>query len=190
MMVGDVITSVINGNIQNAKICRSPCRFCAFSKGKSHENPRGKPYNFDMARISRRVKAAWDWGATEVCMQGGSHPAYTGETYLEILKTVRFTYPRSMARDCEIYRKYVSLIMASRECYQFFPRYLGQNDTPLSHSAAVWRRSRRHCRGRQQRTRSRPRTKLWPEPTKFFASHEPSVRHCNACKSYRRYLHR
>ncbi len=91
--VGDAITYVINRNINYTNICGYACRFCAFSKGKSHENLRGKPYDLDMTEISRRVKEAWDRGATEVCMQGGIHPAYTGETYLEILRTVKSTCP-------------------------------------------------------------------------------------------------
>ena len=53
------------------------------------ENLRGKPYNLSGEEIKRRVREAWERGASEVCMQGGIHPHYTGETYLEIVKMVK-----------------------------------------------------------------------------------------------------
>jgi len=53
------------------------------------EDLRGRPYDISAEEISRRVREAWDRGATEVCMQGGIHPDYTGQTYLDIVETVR-----------------------------------------------------------------------------------------------------
>jgi FO synthase len=86
---GDTLTYVVNRNINYTNVCYFKCQFCAFSKGKLTENLRGKPYVLDMEEIERRVAEAWDRGATEVCMQGGIHPAYTGQTYLDILAAVR-----------------------------------------------------------------------------------------------------
>ena len=60
-----------------------------FSKGKLAENLRGRPYDLSEEEIGRRTKEAWARGATEVCMQGGIHPEYTGDTYVNILKTVK-----------------------------------------------------------------------------------------------------
>ena len=57
------------------------------------ENLRGKPYNLSGEEIKRRVREAWERGASEVCMQGGIHPHYTGETYLEIVKMVKEAVP-------------------------------------------------------------------------------------------------
>ena len=90
---GDTVTFVVNRNINYTNICYFKCQFCAFSKGKLSENLRGKPYDLDKAEIQRRVIEAWDRGATEVCMQGGIHPDYTGKTYLDILSWVKEACP-------------------------------------------------------------------------------------------------
>jgi FO synthase len=90
---GDVVTYAVNRNINYTNICGYKCRFCAFSKGKTHEALRGTPYDLDLAEVARRAVEAWDRGATEVCMQGGIHPDYTGETYLELCRTVKRAIP-------------------------------------------------------------------------------------------------
>src|SRR5690606_22537793 len=74
-------------------ICYFKCQFCAFSKGKLSENLRGRPYDLAMSEVASRVREAWDRGATEVCMQGGIHPSYTGEKYLEVCRTVKSAAP-------------------------------------------------------------------------------------------------
>jgi len=90
---GDTVTYVVNRNINYTNICYFKCQFCAFSKGKLSENLRGRPYDLGHDEITRRCQEAWDRGATEVCMQGGIHPEYTGDTYVEILKTVKAVTP-------------------------------------------------------------------------------------------------
>lgn len=90
---GDRVSYVVNRNINYTNICYFKCQFCAFSKGKLSENLRGKPYDLSPEEISRRCLEAWQRGATEVCMQGGIHPEYTGQTYLDILATVRAATP-------------------------------------------------------------------------------------------------
>ena len=90
---GDQVSFVVNRNINYTNICYFKCQFCAFSKGKLSENLRGKPYDLDRDEIQRRVSEAWQRGATEVCMQGGIHPQYTGQTYLDILSWVREAAP-------------------------------------------------------------------------------------------------
>lgn len=90
---GDTVSYVVTRNINYTNICYFKCQFCAFSKGKLSENLRGKPYDLDAAEISRRVKEAWARGATEVCMQGGIHPEYSGETYLNICRIVQEAAP-------------------------------------------------------------------------------------------------
>ena len=90
---GDTVSFVVNRNINYTNICYFKCQFCAFSKGKLAENLRGRPYDLDEKEIGRRVAEAWERGATEVCMQGGIHPEYTGETYLSILQTVKKAAP-------------------------------------------------------------------------------------------------
>jgi FO synthase len=90
---GEVVTYAVNRNINYTNICGYKCRFCAFSKGKTHEALRGVPYDLDLEEVARRAVEAWDRGATEVCMQGGIHPDYTGETYLELCRTVKRAVP-------------------------------------------------------------------------------------------------
>ena len=90
---GDTVSFVVNRNINYTNICYFKCQFCAFSKGKLAENLRGRPYDLAPEEIARRVQEAWDRGATEVCMQGGIHPEYTGETYVDILRTVKGAVP-------------------------------------------------------------------------------------------------
>ncbi len=90
---GDTVSYVVNRNINYTNICYFKCAFCAFSKGKKQEALRGAPYDLGDAEIARRVSEAWERGATEVCLQGGIHPKYTGETYLRILETVKRAAP-------------------------------------------------------------------------------------------------
>ena len=91
--VGNTVRYVVNRNINYTNICAYRCTFCAFSKGTHSASLRGEPYDLALDEISRRVAEAWSRGATEVCMQGGIHPAYTGETYLNILRTVKQAAP-------------------------------------------------------------------------------------------------
>ncbi len=87
--VGDAVTFVANRNINYTNICTYKCRFCAFSKGPLSLNLRGDPYLLDLDEITRRVAEADEAGATEVCLQGGIHPSFDGEYYLEVIRAVR-----------------------------------------------------------------------------------------------------
>ena len=89
----DTVSYVVNRNINYTNVCYFKCQFCAFSKGSGSENLRGKPYDISAEEITRRCVEAWERGATEVCMQGGIHPDYTGQTYLDIIATVRKATP-------------------------------------------------------------------------------------------------
>jgi FO synthase len=90
---GDTVTYVVTRNINYTNICYFRCQFCAFSKGKLSENLRGRPYNLDMDEIVRRSEEAWARGATEVCLQGGIHPEYTGATYLGVCSAIKDALP-------------------------------------------------------------------------------------------------
>jgi len=87
--VGDAVTFVANRNINYTNVCTFKCRFCAFSKGPLSLNLRGSPYLLEIAEITRRVIEAEQDGATEVCLQGGIHPSFDGDYYLEVLRAVR-----------------------------------------------------------------------------------------------------
>jgi FO synthase len=90
---GETVRYVVNRNINYTNICYYRCRFCAFSKGKTHEALRGTPYDLDLDEVVRRSREAWDRGATEVCLQGGIHPDYTGATYLGICRAIKEALP-------------------------------------------------------------------------------------------------
>ena len=92
-VVGETVSYAINRNINYTNVCYLSCTFCAFSKGKTTEALRGKAYVLDSAEVTQRSKEAWQKGATEVCLQGGIHPSYTGDTYLEICGDIRQALP-------------------------------------------------------------------------------------------------
>lgn len=90
---GSNVSYVVNRNINYTNVCYFKCQFCAFSKGKLSENLRGRPYDLSAEEISRRALEAWDRGASELCLQGGIHPEYTGQTYIDIVETLRAVTP-------------------------------------------------------------------------------------------------
>ena len=90
---GDTVSYVVNRNINYTNICYFGCGFCAFSKGRVAENLRERGYDLPLAEIQARVTEAWEKGATEVCLQGGIHPDYTGATYLAIVRAVKQARP-------------------------------------------------------------------------------------------------
>jgi FO synthase len=90
---GDVVRYVVNRNINYTNVCAYSCRFCAFSKGRAHEQLRGPAYDLALDEVARRVVEARERGATEVCMQGGIHPHYTGETYIALLRAAKEAVP-------------------------------------------------------------------------------------------------
>ena len=91
--VGSIATYVVNRNINYTNICTYGCGFCAFSKGKRKREGAEKPYLLDLDEIGTRVQEAWARGATEVCLQGGIHPSFTGETYIDIVRAVKKAVP-------------------------------------------------------------------------------------------------
>ena len=90
---GDEVSYVVTRNIQYTNVCYFRCGFCAFSKGKLAANLRGAPYLVPHEEIVRRAREAWDRGATEVCLQGGIHPAFTGEYYASVVDAIRTELP-------------------------------------------------------------------------------------------------
>ena len=90
---GDVVRYVVNRNINYTNICYFRCKFCAFSKGRTHDDLRGSPYDLALEEVTRRAVEGWDRGATEVCLQGGIHPDYTGDTYEAICRAIKAAVP-------------------------------------------------------------------------------------------------
>jgi FO synthase len=91
--VGDVVTWVANRNINYTNICTFKCRFCAFSKGPLSLNLRGDPYLLGVDEIQRRVVEAVEVGATEICLQGGIHPSFDGDYYIDVCRAVKEAAP-------------------------------------------------------------------------------------------------
>jgi FO synthase len=91
--VGDEVTYIVNRNINYTNICLYHCGFCAFSKS-GPRSLRGSAYLLDLEEVARRTAEAWDRGATEVCLQGGIHPTFTGRTYFDIVAAVKGAAPR------------------------------------------------------------------------------------------------
>jgi FO synthase len=90
---GDQVTYVVTRNINYTNVCYFRCGFCAFSKGKLAANLRGAPYLVPLDEVVRRCREAWERGAVEVCLQGGIHPAFTGDYYVELVEAIKRELP-------------------------------------------------------------------------------------------------
>ena len=91
--VGDEVTWVSNRNINYTNVCTFKCRFCGFSKGPLSLNLRGDPYLLTLDDIAERTAEAADAGATEVCLQGGIHPSFDGDYYIDVTRAVKDAVP-------------------------------------------------------------------------------------------------
>jgi len=91
--VGDAVTYVVNRNINYTNVCTFRCTFCGFSKGPLSLNLRGSPYLLTPDQVAERAAQAWQRGATEVCLQGGIHPGFDGNFYLDVVRAVRAAVP-------------------------------------------------------------------------------------------------
>src|SRR5829696_184182 len=91
--VREAVTWVANRNINYTNVCTFKCRFCAFSKGPLSLNLRGAPYLLTLEDIQARVVEAVELGATEVCLQGGIHPDFDGDYYIDVTRAVTAVAP-------------------------------------------------------------------------------------------------
>ncbi len=86
-LCGDVATFVVNRNVNFTNVCTVGCAFCGFGQGKRSPDA----YLVEEQDFAERIREAIEFGATEICMQGGIHPDYTLEHYgrwLELAKEV------------------------------------------------------------------------------------------------------
>ncbi len=90
---GDTVSYVVTRNINYTNVCYFRCGFCAFSKGKLAANLRGAPYLVPLDEVLRRCHEAWDRGAVEVCLQGGIHPGFTGDYYVQVCEAIKRELP-------------------------------------------------------------------------------------------------
>jgi FO synthase len=92
-LCGDTVSYVINRNINYTNICSYRCKFCAFAKGKKRTPASDAPYLKSPQEVARLALEAWQRGASEVCLQGGIHPDFTGQSYLDICAAVHQALP-------------------------------------------------------------------------------------------------
>jgi FO synthase subunit 2 len=87
--VGDLVTYVVNRNINFTNVCIKRCGFCAFSRDFREEEGYFLPLN----EIVRRAREAWDYGATEVCVQAGLPPQMEGDLYIRLCEAIKEELP-------------------------------------------------------------------------------------------------
>ena len=87
--VGDVVSYVVNRNINFTNVCVKGCGFCAFSRGHLAE----EGYFLPIEEILRRAREAWDLGATEVCVQAGLAPGMEGWHYVKLCRALKDALP-------------------------------------------------------------------------------------------------
>ncbi len=87
--VGDVVTYVVNRNINFTNVCYVGCRFCAFAQRRVDPDA----YFLSLDEVAQRAVEAREYGATEVCIQGGIHPDLPGDHYFEILRAIKARVP-------------------------------------------------------------------------------------------------
>ncbi len=90
---GDTVSFIVNRNINYTNQCTYKCGFCAFSKGPRSLNLREDPYLLSVPQVVERSVDAWNRGATEVCLQGGIHPEFTGDFYVTVLEAIKENVP-------------------------------------------------------------------------------------------------
>ena len=89
---GDTVTFVVNRNINYTNHCIYRCGFCAFSRGARDADGEA-PFLMPVEEVARQAALAADAGATEVCLQGGIHPAFTGDFYAAVVAAVHRAAP-------------------------------------------------------------------------------------------------
>jgi FO synthase len=87
--VGDEVTYVVNRNINFTNVCYTGCRFCAFAQREVDP----ESYTLTLDEVADRAQEAWEYGATEICMQGGLHPSLPGDFYFRLLDAVKARVP-------------------------------------------------------------------------------------------------
>jgi FO synthase len=87
--VGEEVTYVVNRNINFTNVCYTGCRFCAFAQREVDS----ESYTLSLDEVADRAQEAWDYGATEVCIQGGLHPSLPGDFYFRILDAIKARTP-------------------------------------------------------------------------------------------------
>ncbi|MDP2659578.1 MAG: 5-amino-6-(D-ribitylamino)uracil--L-tyrosine 4-hydroxyphenyl transferase CofH [Dehalococcoidia bacterium] len=88
-LVGDVVTYVVNRNINFTNVCTGSCRFCAFRRQAGSSDA----YLFSVDQVLEKARAAAQTGATELCIQGGLHPELGLQFYADLLRSLKLAFP-------------------------------------------------------------------------------------------------
>ena len=88
-LAGNIITYVVNRNINFTNICFVGCKFCAFSRGPRESDT----YFLHPQQVAEKAIQAWELGATEVCIQGGLPRGLPPFYYRDILRAVKAAVP-------------------------------------------------------------------------------------------------
>jgi len=88
--IGDIVTYIVNQNINFTNICIKRCGFCAFSRSYRDKDS----YFLPIREVVQMTKRAWGAGATEVCIQAGLPPDMDGNIYIDICKAVKKEVPK------------------------------------------------------------------------------------------------
>jgi FO synthase len=88
--VGDRVTYVKVRNINFTNVCYTACKFCEFGRQERDS----EAYTFDLDDVVEQAVEAWEWGCTEVCMQGGLNPRLGGDVYLRLVQRLKAVLPK------------------------------------------------------------------------------------------------
>ncbi|GAB4440020.1 MAG: 5-amino-6-(D-ribitylamino)uracil--L-tyrosine 4-hydroxyphenyl transferase CofH [Anaerolineae bacterium] len=87
--VGERITYVKVRNINFTNVCYTACKFCAFGRPEKD----AEAYTFNLEEVVQQAVEAWNWGCTEICMQGGLNPKLGGDIYLRLVRAIKTALP-------------------------------------------------------------------------------------------------
>jgi 7,8-didemethyl-8-hydroxy-5-deazariboflavin synthase CofH subunit len=87
--VGDRVTYVKVRNINFTNVCYTACKFCEFGRPERDT----EAYTFNLDEVVEQAVEAWNWGCTEICMQGGLNPRLGGDIYIRLIKRLKAVLP-------------------------------------------------------------------------------------------------
>ena len=143
---GETVSFIVNRNINYTNQCTYKCGFCAFSKGPRSLNLREDPYLLTVPQVVERSVDAWNRGATEVCLQGGIHPEFTGAFYVTVLEAIKEAVPGMHVHGftpLEVWQGAETLGMPVREFLEML-RYAGLGTLPGTAAEILDDRVREH----------------------------------------------
>jgi len=116
--VGEIVTYVVNRNVNWTNVCFVGCKFCAFA----HLKGDAEAYDLPMDAVLRKVEQGIERGATEVCMQGGINPEMPADGYFRILEAIHTSFP-----DLHIHAySPMEIMYGARRAAMDYPEFIGR----------------------------------------------------------------